>query len=734
MSPPSVGATESHAAALSTGLTSDVVDTLVAGWQASGQPDTLAALDRYPQLRRDKSRLLDLVYEEYAQRVRMGQPVDPDEFCNRFPDYQSSIMHMIDTHRRLEGLGELSPFRWPEPGEHVDEDYLILRRLGRGSFGRVYLAFDEQLNRPVVVKVSPPNLVEARLIALLDHDNVIQVYRSKSRGTTLVVMPYVGTSTLEDLIEMAAQSSDRLNDETIIERTVARNRHPDDPAPSNLPEPGSLRQPFARAIVKLAQELAEGLAHLHAAGVQHRDLKPSNVVLSWDGRPVIVDFNLAVDEQRRAMHFGGTLQYMAPEQIRASLGECGGPEVDHRADLYSFGVILYELLANRHPFAPAEKRRVSGREMTRPDFARWLLVRQQAGCPQSGPIAPGIDPDLERLAFQCLEYDPQKRPRSARSLADELAKVLRRDPARERRVRRLKRGMAVAACAIALLGAGAALHLATRPSLTQRSSKSAAKHLRKGQPEEAIKDLDPVLKPGMVNGEGFFLRGVALLRTGGEDFAIQDFQRACKQGYDPDGAASAGIAYCYARQGVTKNVLHHTEVALKGGFDSAALLNNQAASRWFAADENDRDLEEALRDLDKALKRDPRLAKAYYNRSLILQRLSDQKQDVRLLDQAIEAVRDADRLGLRMMILFRHGAGLIMQRKGPLAEEEIQTTVRWLREAIALGYDPKKLGTTQDFVRINRRADYLALANLQPGQLETKEHSQLVDPLADMFR
>src|SRR5262249_14733208 len=126
--------------------------------------------------------------------------------------------------------------------------------------------------------------------------------------------------------------------------------------------------------------------------------------------------NLAVDVRRGVNHFGGTLQYMAPEQIRAGLGEPSASSVDYRADLYSLGVILYELLTGKHPFAAAGERSASLSDPASGAFARWLLARQQAGCPVSSPLAPGIHPRFEQLVRQCLDFDRAKRPASARTV------------------------------------------------------------------------------------------------------------------------------------------------------------------------------------------------------------------------------------------------------------------------------------------------------------------------------
>src|SRR5262249_31055135 len=111
---------------------------------------------------------------------------------------------------------------------------------------------------------------------------------------------------------------------------------------------------YVRAILQIGARLADGLAHAHARGIIHRDLKPANVLLSDDGQPMLLDFNLAADTkapcQRAAALVGGTLPYMAPEQLEALRDGAGPRPADPRSDLYALGLILHELLTGVHPF------------------------------------------------------------------------------------------------------------------------------------------------------------------------------------------------------------------------------------------------------------------------------------------------------------------------------------------------------------------------------------------------
>src|SRR5262249_48165923 len=149
-------------------------------------------------------------------------------------------------------------------------------------------------------------------------------------------------------------------------------------------------------------QLAQGLEYLHNRQVRHCDLKPSNILLRWDGRPVILDFNLAEHTCLDSSRFGGTLPYMAPELIQATLVKANErPHVDGKADVYSLGVICYELLTGIYPFGESSRIRSHGNE-ARQEYSRSLLAQQQSGCRPLRELEPGIDSDIAELIKRCL--------------------------------------------------------------------------------------------------------------------------------------------------------------------------------------------------------------------------------------------------------------------------------------------------------------------------------------------
>src|SRR5208283_2160297 len=260
------------------------------------------------------------------------------------------------------------------PGVIVAERYRIVAILGRGGMGEVYRAEDLKLSQVVAIKFLPEALsrdagalarfhAEVRIARQVSHPNVCRVYDiGQIEGTPFISMEYVDG---EDLSELLLRIG---------------------------------RLPYDKAL-ETARKLCAGLAAAHDRGVIHRDLKPQNIMMNKRGEVVIMDFGLAAiadqlsgDEVRN-----GTPAYMAPEQLK-------GSEVTAKSDIYSLGLVLYEIFTGKKPFDAKNVRQL-------------LAMQESTHLPSMTGSAADIDPMVEKAIRRCLDPDPAKRPANALSVA-----------------------------------------------------------------------------------------------------------------------------------------------------------------------------------------------------------------------------------------------------------------------------------------------------------------------------
>ncbi len=323
----------------------------------------------------------------------------------------------------------------PRPGD-TSHGFTIVREIGSGGFGRVFLATQETLSgRLVVLKFSPDLAVETRALAKLQHTNIVPIYSvHRSNSLQVVCMPFFGTTTLQRLLARYRDADTvPLSGKEFVDtfrhlntNAVADPSAPEPPPVDDGADPvfGLLASTsYVRAAVWIVLRLTDGLAHAHERGIIHRDIKPANILMTDDGQPMLLDFGVAEEVAVRAVEpgatLGGTLAYMAPEHLEEVLS--GEPFADRRSDIYSLGIVLYELLTGRYPFRiPA-----SG---SREDVERLLAERRAGPLASVRSLNRDVSPGLESIVATCLEFEPARRYPSAMALREDLHRHLHEQP------------------------------------------------------------------------------------------------------------------------------------------------------------------------------------------------------------------------------------------------------------------------------------------------------------------
>lgn len=302
-------------------------------------------------------------------------------------------------------------------------DFELLRELGRGGFGTVFLAQQLSLSRKVALKVSPNRGHEAKTLASLEHNHIVQVFSEtvdEARQTRMLCMQYIAGATLADVMKQLNPSIRQQGSGKDLLAALDRvSSNTEDFRPSALQERESLSHGnFHEAICWIGSRLSNALEFAHERGILHRDIKPANILMNPYGKPFLADFNLACKATgEEVTEYGGTLPYMSPEQLQAfaSRTDKDWEKVNQQSDLYSLGVVLYELATGQRPYSSALDITASYQ-----DGLVDLAKKRMMPVARLQTVIRNIPSSLDQVIRRCLAPHPQDRFSSAAELGQAL--------------------------------------------------------------------------------------------------------------------------------------------------------------------------------------------------------------------------------------------------------------------------------------------------------------------------
>ena len=388
---------------------------------------------------------LEMLADEFMGRLRQGQRPSIEEYAAQYPQLAEEIRDLFPTiaiterlkarqARSSDGRATLGAARLERLG-----DFRIIREIGRGGMGVVFEAEQESLGRRVAVKVLPRQVLldekhlkrferEARIAANLHHTNIVEVFGvGEQDGFHYYVMQYIHGVGLDALIPELAKA--------VRNQTGNKSQSPAIPAANTPPEnesataaarqllgddgwqTGRLGLVYWQSVARIGLQAADALHYAHSLETLHRDIKPANLLIDTQGTVWLADFGLAKAAQSDDISLSndlvGTLRYMAPEQFRGS--------TDHRSDIYSLGLTLYELLALRPAYEESDRSRLMQRITEGPPPAPGSANRE-------------IPRDLETIILKAVSHDVNQRYQTAEAMADDLRCFLEDRPIQARRV------------------------------------------------------------------------------------------------------------------------------------------------------------------------------------------------------------------------------------------------------------------------------------------------------------
>jgi serine/threonine protein kinase len=390
------------------------------------------------------------IVDKITDRLNRGERPNLDEFAQGDKQLRRALQQIVNTLSLLREPDSACPSNGDQPTSTGQlGDFRILQEIGRGGMGVVYEAEQISIGRRVALKVLPFAAMldkqqlnrfknEARAAGTLNHPNIVAVHAvGTERGVHYYAMQLIEGQSLAEVIADRRKASVHRKQGTgdgeqgVSNGEAAGSDHEPHSAVCN-PQSAIETRPVAalstdsesnpqahyRMVARLGIQAAEALEHAHRNGIVHRDVKPGNLLLDVDDNLYVTDFGLARLEADAGMTMTGdllgTLPYMSPEQALAKR-----TIVDHRADVYSLGVTLYELVTLQKPYDGRDRQEL----LKKIAFEEPRRLRQINRC---------VSEDLETIIAKAIEKDPADRYASAQGLADDLRRYLNHEPIRAR--------------------------------------------------------------------------------------------------------------------------------------------------------------------------------------------------------------------------------------------------------------------------------------------------------------
>ena len=473
-------------------------------------PELLAAVpgrtgDALDDLQPEMQERLAAVLDEYLEELERGDCRDAEELIAMNPDLAGPLRRYLGSLNLLhQATSACHPKTEPQPPGQLG-DFQILSEIGRGGMGIVYQARQVSLGRLVALKVLPFAAVldrkqvarfqnEAQAAAQLHHPNIVPVYAvGCERGVHYYSMQLIDGQSLDRAMTELRTAQAVVS---TVNLDVASIRGANSTAAGEATARGFSTQKsirsrnYVRSVVELVINAAEALNYAHECGVVHRDVKPSNLLIDRHGKLWVTDFGLArcqnVSNITATGDFFGTLRYMSPEHASGRMAL-----VDHRSDIYSLGVTLFEMLTLRAPFEANDR-------------ATLLRMIADSEAPSPRKLNAAIPNDLETILLKTLSKSRDERYSTASELAADLRRFLAGEPTHARRPTLLDRagkwvarhsklvaaGICASVLAVATVATAAVL-LARQQAQTHQALQQAELHLRVAR--EMVDELGPRL-------------------------------------------------------------------------------------------------------------------------------------------------------------------------------------------------------------------------------------------------